>query len=265
MSVTESILHLVAVTILSIVLSIFAMLALRLAGVDLKDMKQRAHPRVLVIAMLFNLLFILSVALILKFWDHQPMSVLGFTFGVNGLLYVIFVLLFSLTFAIFYVRILHARNIVQISVPPTKNSNFKFKGATLVMVLVLFVAALQEEILFRGYFSHILLPYGFWYGLIISSTVFTLWHFLTNKGGVFQTADWFMGGIMLFYIYWLSGSIWIATLTHFSRNVANVLVFNISGSNSLLQYEKAIQPAYKSLYTVLSSLLIMLLAYFVFD
>lgn len=150
MSIIESILYLVAVTFLSIVLSILAVLSVRLAGVDLKDMKQRSNPIVLGLAMLFNLLFIISVFLILKYWDHQSLSVLGFTFGFKGLLYTIFVLLFSVIFALFYVRILHIRNMLQIGVPLTKHSNFKFTSVTLLGFLVLFVAALQEEILFRG-------------------------------------------------------------------------------------------------------------------
>ena len=265
MNTLETILHLVAITSLSIVLSLFALLSVRLAGVDIKDIKQRTSPRVLAIAMLFNLLFIVSVALIMKYWDHQSISVLGFSIGVKGLLYVIFVLLFSVTFAIFYVRILNVRKIIQIGVLSTKKGISKFKSTTLFGFLVLLVAALQEEILFRGYFSYVLLPYGFWYGLFISSMVFTLWHFLTNKAGLFQTTDWFMGGIMLFYIYWVSGSIWIAAMTHFGRNITNVLVFDISGSNSLVQYEKPIPPSYKSVYTILLSILIMLSGYFVFS
>jgi len=264
MSFLDSILRLITVTVLAIVLSVLAMLTVRLTGVDIKDIKQRTHPGVLAIAMLFNLLFILAIALVLKYWDHQSIRVLGFSLGSRRLLFVIFAFFFSLISALVYVRILQSRNIVHIHYRSLKTLRSAVWSATLFGFLVLFIAALQEEILFRGYFSFVLLPYGFWYGIIISSLVFTIWHFLTNKAGFFQTADWLMGGVMLFFIYWISGSIWIATLTHFSRNITNVLVFDISGSNALLQFEKPIKPSYKSLYTILFSTLIMLSGYVVF-
>jgi membrane protease YdiL (CAAX protease family) len=264
MSITQAIIRLIAVTLVSVLLSVMAMISVRLSGVDLKDMKQRTNPRVLAIALFFNLLFIVSVALILKFWDHQPLGVLGLSFGSRGLLFVLFVCLFSAGFAFVYVRLLHSWNIVQIRYRRGNAGTFNITAVTLFGFVVLFVAALQEEILFRGYFSFVLLPYGFWAGMLISTMAFTLWHFLTNKAGIFQTADWLMGGIMLFFIYWISGSIWVAALTHFSRNITNVLIFDISGSGSLLQYDKPIKPLYKSVYTILFTILVMLTGYVVF-
>jgi membrane protease YdiL (CAAX protease family) len=264
MNVGGAIFRLIVVTMVSVILSVFAMFSVRLAGVDIKDIKQRTNPRVLAIAMFFNLLFIAAVFLILKFWDHQSVGVLGFTLGGRGILFIVFVILFSLVFGFLYVRILHIRNIIHITYNPVKSGTAVLWTESLFGLLVLFVAALQEEILFRGYFSFVLLPFGFWIGIIISTLVFTLWHFLTNRAGFFQTADWLMGGIMLFYIYWISGSIWIAAMTHFSRNITNVLIFNISGTNSLIQYEKPIKPSYKSLYTTLFTTLVMLFGYLVF-
>lgn len=264
MNVLGAILHLVAVTLVSVILSVLAIFSVRLAGVDIKDMKQRGNPRVLAIAMLFNLLFILSVGLILKFWDHRSIGVLGFNLGGRGALFVTFVLIFSVIFALLFLRFLRSGNAVHIRYLQRKPLESSMRAKALFGLLVLFVAALQEEILFRGYFSFILLPFGFWYAISISAIVFTGWHFLTNKAGFFQAADWLTGGIMLFFIYWISSSIWIAAFTHLSRNVTNVLVFDITGSNAIVQYEKPLKPMYKSLYTILLSALIMLSGYFVF-
>jgi membrane protease YdiL (CAAX protease family) len=264
MSIPGAIIRLIAVTLVSVLLSVMAMISVRLSGIDIKDMKKRTNPRVLAIALFFNLLFIVSVALIMKFWDNQPLGLLGFSLGSRGLLFVLFVLLFSVGFAFLYLRLLHSWNIVQIRYQPRNPGTFNLRAATFFGFLVLFVAALQEEILFRGYFSFVLLPFGFWAGILISTLVFTLWHFLTNKAGIFQAADWLMGGIMLFFIYWISGSIWVAALTHFSRNITNVLIFDISGSGSMLQYDKPIKPLYKSVYTILYTILIMLTGYLVF-
>jgi membrane protease YdiL (CAAX protease family) len=264
MDIPGAILRLVAVTLGSIMLSVFAMYSVRMAGVDIKDVGQRNKPIVLVIAMFFNLLFIIFVSLILKFLDNHSLGVLGFTLGSRGTLFAVGTLIFTIVFGFLYVRFLHSRNIIHLSQQSAKPGNPGVRAATILGILVLFVAALQEEVLFRGYFAFILLPYGFWYGILISTVVFTLWHFLTNKAGFYQTTDWLMGGIMLFYIYWISGSIWVAALTHFSRNLTNVLVFDITGTSTLLTYEKPMKPKYKSLYTILLSTLIMLSGYFVF-
>lgn len=258
------ILRLVAVTLLSAVLSVLAMLTVRLTGIDLKNIKKRTHPLVLTIALLFNLLFILSVALVLKFWDHQSLAVLGFSFSIRSLLFVVFGLLFSVSFALLYVYILHRRKIVDLHFVRNGPSDGGTWYGMAFGLLVLFVAALQEEILFRGYFSYILLPGGFWTALVISAVVFTLWHFLTNHAGIFQTIDWLTGGIMLFFIYWISGSIWVAAFIHFSRNLTNVLVFDISGKNALVHFSQPVQPSYKSLYTILLSLLLMISSAIVF-
>jgi membrane protease YdiL (CAAX protease family) len=265
MGIPETILRLTLVTFLSVALSVLAMLSVRLTGIDLKDIKQRTHPKVLVIAMLFNLLFILSVALILRIWDHKSIGILGFSFSSMEVIFAIFAMLFSLALAMMYVFILHRVGKIIAYRTPDHHRNSEKWATSVLGVLVLFVAALQEEILFRGYFSFILLPHGFWYAIIISSVVFTLWHFLTNHAGFFQTTDWLMGGIVLFYIYWISGSIWVAAFVHFSRNLTNVLVFDISGQNSLVHYKHPLKPSFKSLYTILFSLLLMLSGAIVFQ
>lgn len=264
MNVWDLILHLIVVTLLSAVLSVLAILVIRQTGIDLRDVKKRTHPLVLLIALLFNLAFIVSVAVILKFWDHQSLAVLGFTLGIKSLLFVVFGLIFSVSFALWYVYVLHGRKIVEVHFGQFDHSGAASRLGTAFGFLVLFVAALQEEVLFRGYFSFVLLPHGFWMALIISSVIFTLWHFLTNKAGIFQTTDWLIGGIILYYIYWISGSIWVATFIHFSRNLTNVLVFDISGSHVLLRYKAPVTPAFKSLYTILFSILIMLAGTLVF-
>lgn len=127
---------------------------------------------------------------------------------------------------------------------------------TLFAFFVLIIAALQEEILFRGYLSVLLIRYGFFFALIVSTIIFTAWHFITNKANIFQVIDWFVGGALLFYIYHGTGSIWVATAVHFSRNFANVIIFDIAGTSSLLKLKSPVRPHFKSMYTIIASLLI---------
>lgn len=264
MEIPGIILRLIAVSLLAAILSILATLVIKATGVDLKDFRQRTKPVVLLIAMFFNLLFILVIYLIMRFWDQESILQLGFSLDTPELIFSVLALIISVSLALIFVWFLHSRKILSLkwagfSMPGNKKLTSITLGYT-----VLFVAALQEEIMFRGYFVYLLLPAGFWYALIISALLFTLWHFLTNKVNIFQFTDWLLGGIMLFYIYWLSGSIWVSALVHFSRNLTNVLVFNISGSNSVIRYENPISPSYKTLYTILYSIVIMLTGYLYF-
>ncbi len=262
MTITGTIIHLAAISILAIVLSTLAMLTVKWTGVDIKDPTQRNNPLVLTIAGIFNLLFIVAVVLILKFWDNQSIGILGFSFKLSDFIFAILVLLLSVGLALSYLLFLHNRRIITIEWE--KNLlpvNFKVILNLLLGLIVLFIAALQEEILFRGYFAYILLPYGFFYAITISTIIFTIWHFLTNKVNLFQTIDWLLGGTMLFYLFWLSGSIWVAALIHFSRNFTNVLVFNISGFSSVLSFKKPMLPQHKTIYTVIYSFIIMLIGF----
>ena len=264
MTVSGSVMRILAASGLSVVLSILALVAVRSTGVDLKDFRNRNRPAVLAIAAFFNLLFILSVALLLRIWDQQPLSTLGFKTGKRDWLFAAFAMLVSVGLGMGWVTVLHRMKLLHLE--PLKNRPFSNRSwyAELLALVVLFIAALQEEILFRGYFSFVLLPYGFFYAMVISAILFTVWHFLTNRAGMFQVLDWLIGGIMLFYIYFISGSVWVAALVHFSRNLTNVLVFNITGTSYLFSYEEPMKPSLKSAYTILYSILLMACGHFFF-
>ena len=265
MTITSAGSRIIVISSISVILSVMAMFVVKQTGIDLKEVRQRTSPTVLLIASFFNLLFILTVALILKFWDHQSLYTLGFSLTFSSLSFSILVLALSIGLAFIYVWYLHSQKINEIIGTGRLPKEFKVIAVGALGFGVLFIAALQEEIMFRGYFTYVLRSYGFWYSMIISTILFTLWHFITNKVNLFQSIDWMLGGIMLFNVYWLSGSIWVATFAHFGRNLANVLVFNISGSNSLLAYKKPISASNKTIYTIIYSLFIILVAYFYFN
>jgi len=251
--------RLVVVILISTVLSIIAMQVIKLTGAYLKDFKQRNKPLVLTIAGFFNLLFIIAVAFILKIWDHEALSILGFSIQINDLIFLFTALVLAIGLAFLFVWYFHSQKVISVSWSKRENKSQADPMSLILVFIILFIAALQEEVLFRGYFAFVLKPLGFYYALLISAVVFTAWHFITNKVNVYQTIDWFLGGIMLFYIYWISGSIWVAALVHFSRNITNVIVFNISGNQFILSYEKPLPPQNKTIYTITYSLIIILL------
>lgn len=250
----------IAITI-SIFLSILAMKALKFTGADLKEVKQRNRSDVLIIAGVFNILFIVAVALLLKLWDHEPITKLGFSIKMFDLLFILIALIISIGFALWFVGYLNKKEVITITRVQGLFRNTKGLSGASLGFIVLFIAALQEEILFRGYFAYVLLPFGLYYALVISAIIFTLWHFLTNKVNLFQAIDWFLGGIMLFYAFWLSGSIWVAAIIHFSRNFTNVLVFDITGENSIISFKKPFPARYKTIYTIIYSLAIIVFAF----
>jgi membrane protease YdiL (CAAX protease family) len=260
MEIIISILQLLTAIVISLTLSVIAMQVIKLTGTDLRDTTQRNNPKVLLIAGFFNLLFILAVKILLESWDQKSLSVLGFSFDNQDIIFVICVFIFLIGFSLLFAWFLNFMKVT--SIHWTGNIKKHAPGYTKIFLLisVLFIAALQEEILFRGYFAYILLPYGFLIALFISALIFTGWHFLTNKVNVYQATDWFLGGIMLFIIYWLSGSVWVAAIIHFSRNITNVLVFNIANSTAIITWEEPIVPANKTIYTLLSSAAIVLFA-----
>lgn len=248
----------------SFILSVVAGITAKRIGVDITDIRQRTNPIFLFVALFFNLLFLASVALILKYVDHKNISVLYWSLDRPDILFSFLIMIVTVTLASISVWILKVNNLVMarwtgfgINIPVRIPK-------TLLVYIVLFVAALQEEVLFRGYLNSVLDRYGVLNALIWSTIIFTLWHFLTNKANLFQVIDWFLGGIMLFYVYIASHSIWVAALVHFSRNFANVIVFDIAGGNSLISLDKPVKPVYKTVYTLLLSIVVIACTYWLY-
>jgi len=261
MTVISVIGRVLLVCLLSITLALLAKFVAKIIGIDIKDIKQRTNPKFLLLAVVFNLLFILAIAIILKFVDSKNMSVLHFGLDKAGVLFSFAVILINFLLAFGCIWILHMKDIVSVRwvshyLVNTKDSLLKILGFS-----VLFITALQEEVMFRGYLNTVLSIYGVIGAIIWSSIIFTVFHFITNKVSLFQAIDWFLGGIMLFYVYLISGSIWVATIVHFSRNFANVLVLNIANGNSLIIFDKPIRPLHKTIYTITLSAVIIIFTY----
>lgn len=249
------------VCLLSLALTLLAKFVAKIIGIDIKDITQRTNPNFLLLAVVFNLLFILAVAVILKFIDGKDMGVLHFTLDRTGVLFSLAAILITFLLAFGCIWILHIRNIISVKWVSHYFVNTKDISLKLLGFSVLFIAALQEEVMFRGYLNTVLSVYGVIGAIIWSSIIFTVWHFITNKVSLFQVIDWFLGGVMLFYVYLISGSIWVAAIVHFSRNFANVLVFNITNGNSLTTFDRPIRPFHKTMYTITLSVVILIFTY----
>ena len=249
-------LKILLVLVVSFFITLGAVQTARLLGIDIRDFKQRTAIPFLSLAVVFNLIFIGFVALVLHFIDGKNLGVLGFGFDSRGVLLSIIAFLVTLISAMGFLFILRNLNYNDFEFRKTSTEKKGNIPKSLFAFFVLIIAALQEEILFRGYLSVLLIRYGFFFALIVSTVIFTVWHFMTGKATVFQVIDWFIGGALLFYIYHGTGSVWVATAVHFSRNFTNVVLFDIAGTSSLLKLKSPLKPQFKSVYTIITSILI---------
>ncbi|MBL7745710.1 MAG: CPBP family intramembrane metalloprotease [Chitinophagaceae bacterium] len=92
----------------------------------------------------------------------------------------------------------------------------------LALVIMAFLPALCEETLFRGGLQNFLTrstgkP---WLAIIIVSTIFSLAHF-SFYGFLFR----FLLGIVLGWLYYYSGRLWLSILAHFINNALAITVF----------------------------------------
>ena len=253
-----------AACLVSLGLSLLAMLTVKRLGVELKDMNSRSNPKVLAVAGFFNLLFLAAVAVLLHVGDGAPFSVLGFSLTWRSIGLAAAVLAGTPITACLFVILLQKKGTIAARRNPDFWKSLRRDPVLPLAFAVLFIAALQEEVLFRGYFAFAMRAYGWVTVMLVSALAFTAWHFLTNRATLFQTLDWLLGGLMLFYVYHATGSVTAAALVHFSRNAANVLIFNIAGSGGWWRFDKPVPPAWKTVYTLVHSVLAAGLAYWLF-
>ena len=102
------------------------------------------------------------------------------------------------------------------------------------LFLHLFVFALLpaagEELLFRGVALRMLFNYrpNIHFAIVLSAIFFALMH-----AQVFNLLPIMMAGILLGYIYYLSGSIWLSIFAHFIYNGVQVVAIYLSGSKDV--------------------------------
>lgn len=120
---------------------------------------------------------------------------------------------------------------------------FAFNGSEfLTITLFLFVAALCEEIIFRGFFMKMMQKYvGDFWAVILSSLIFSLFHIFNPNVTFVGLLEIFLAGIAIAYAYFKTKNIWFVTVMHFAWNyVQTLLGFNVSGQDfySFLEFSK---------------------------
>lgn len=103
-------------------------------------------------------------------------------------------------------------------------SDLLMNGSNLVIGIVIFglLAAISEEFLFRSVIQKALVKLfkNAHIGIIVTALVFSAFH--TDFYGFFPR---FILGLMLGYMFWMSGSIWASIIMHFSNNATIVMLY----------------------------------------
>lgn len=242
MDLLDPTLHIGLAVVVFVALALVAMVVLRALGLDLRDPDRRFDVTAMGVAAAVNVLVMVTVIAMFVWWDGHAWTDLGVAFGGRQALYSVLVLVGTFGVALGYTTLLKRRGSVVLARksfavprPPTA-----MIAATLV---ALFLAALQEEVVFRAYVLSQLQAVGWLAAVAVSAVVFTAVHYLTNRGGVYPTLSWLMGGVGLAAVYLLSGSIWPAAIAHFGRNLANVTVLSDEQGLGLFEYERGLSPA----------------------
>ena len=213
---------------------IFALLAsfvTRKAGGNLKEMAGRTSQMVILVGALTNLLVLIATLLLLVFWVGLPLNALGITFRNRDFFVSIIgvVAIFGLDLALILWLSRTGRSHIRTHTPVKDLSGLP---GLIIGVLVLFIVALQEEVLYRGYITLNLLDSSPLVIILVSTLIFALIHLLTNHANFYQILSWLISGAVFSYAYLASGSIWVPIVIHFATDLTNVFVFNIVGQFS---------------------------------
>lgn len=103
-------------------------------------------------------------------------------------------------------------------------SEMLMKGSNLVVGILIFglLAAVSEELLFRSVIQKALVKIfkNVNIGIFVAAIIFSAFH-----GDFYGFFPRFILGLMLGYMFWLSGSIWATIIMHFTNNITIVMLF----------------------------------------
>ena len=232
--------------------TILAGLVLKATGFSQKERSFRKMALPLFVGSLFNILIAVASLLIYQRVTANNISKLGFSIHLADAIYVPLILLCTSIGGVWLMVKSH-------------DSPYKITKPALAVPIMLtatlFFAALQEEIVFRGVMSHLLSTQSIWVVGAVTTALFTVFHFFTNKLTIYNALNWIMGGIMLFLVYVWSGSIWVATLVHLSRNLVNSFILLNIPEVSIVTTKSALPEGKRTLYTLFMVASIILITY----
>lgn len=131
------------------------------------------------------------------------------------------------------------------------------KDLVLYLFLFALLPAFGEEMLFRGVVMRFAYNSGqnIHFAILFSAAIFGLAH-----GNVYHFLPIMLAGVLLGYLYYLSGSLWLSILGHFLNN-ALAVIFVFMGNNKIVS-EQVSQAEGLPWFVLIAALLIFIFAFF---
>lgn len=104
--------------------------------------------------------------------------------------------------------------------------NFGYYVLAVLMICVL--PAISEELIYRGIVFNGLKSWGKWPAILVSAAAFSLMH-----GTIAQLPYTFILGIILGYVMWETGALWLSMLMHFVNNFLVITMMYAFGESGL--------------------------------
>jgi membrane protease YdiL (CAAX protease family) len=230
MNPTISTLHIIIAILFYLAVAVLTMLIVKKFGGNLKNTSDRISTTTLLAGAAANLLVLAIILILLKLVDHLPFQALGLGLSGRDGLFSLVAVSSMVLLAVSFVRWQrHDREQDESGKSKLKLTTLP---QTLIGFLVLLIVVVQEEVLYRGYITLNLKFLSPAMILIITTIIFVLIHFLTNRVGIYQVISWTVSGLLLAGTYLASGSIWVPIFLHLATDLINVLIFNITGQFS---------------------------------
>lgn len=176
-----------------------------------------------------DLAFILAGLLLLKFVDRRPIRMLGIGFGRGWLRELLVGMAGGLVLTSLLVLILAGTGAVSLEVVPDIGASL----AALPLFLYIFtVAAVLEELLFRGYLLQALAEGSRrWFAAIVLCVPFTWAHADNPDLTMVGVSNIFLAGVVLVILYFQTRRLWLPIGFHLSWNLAQSWLwgFDVSG------------------------------------
>ncbi len=251
-------LHILLITAIYLSFALIASKIIKVYGGKIKEITSRTSSSILFISAITNTVILLSAILILIYIDKLPVSSLGLNLTNKDILFTISSIIITIIAEVAFIIILSASKKLKFSFH-FEVENFKHVLSFIATLAVLFIVAVQEEVVFRGYIILNLIYLGPAAAIIISSVIFALIHFPTNKITLPQVSSWLLVGIIFAYIYLMSGSIIIVIILHFFIDLSNVMIFNIAGKFSLTNISPPLNDKQRLIFRIVFSVFIFIL------
>lgn len=218
-----------------IVVSIFQVLGMYLAGKDLTDFTIQDTPIQALIGTFFGTLgTILILWIFMKYVDKEKFVNIGLQLKNRKVDFIVGIGLGILVMGIGYGLLLLLNEI--------SFDKIVFEPVNILISVALFTCvAIMEEFLFRGYIlRNLMISFNKYIALILSSILFSLIHGMNPNMDGFSAMSLFLAGILLGITYIYTKNLWFPIALHLSWNLFQSLFgFNVSGQDfySLIEFK----------------------------